>query len=348
MSDDNLTTEAPEQDTVTQAPATPDTPEAPSTTETSAPEPTGSLSQPDTSSPEPVKPDPTAAARQQGVGAPAPQAAAKPQPPVDWQARYKEVQSYNDRRFSQMKSEMEQLRQFKAEQEKKAQEQNIRPWSPRHPLHSKFQGVLSKAQYIQQSLRNIDPNLPPEAQQAAKQAIMSQMTPEEQGIMQQYQQESQQFQRDFFSDPQQAIAPLVQPLIQQAIQQYVEGVQAKQSVAKDFEDPTLKPLIERYGEEIQTMLNDGLPYDYAMHQTRMYAENQALRAELDGLRKRAGQGEAQQRLVRQQATISADPRVSEKPDAYKMARAEAAKLGIAPDHPRFMKILADIEAKVGR
>lgn len=347
MTEDSITTEAPEQDTVEQTPDLPDTSAQPSDTGAPATEPNGPLSQPDTSSPDPVKPDPTAAARQQGVGAPGPQAAA-PQKPVDWQARYKEVQSYNDRRFTQMKSEMEQLRQFKAEQERKAQEANIRPWSPRHPLHSKFQGVLSKAQYIQQSLRSIDPNLPPEAQQAAKQAIMSQMTPEEQGIMQQYQQESQQFQRDFFSDPQNAIAPLVQPLIQQAIQQYVESVQAKQSVAKDFEDPALKPLLEQHGEEIQTMLNDGVPYDYAMHQAKMFGEVQRLRAELDGLRKRAGQGEAQQRLVRQQATISADPRVSDTPDVYKLARAEAAKQGIDTANPKFMQILADVQAKVGR
>jgi hypothetical protein len=348
MPDD--TTNPEPDETLTQDQAPPDT-AASSTDPGSATEPAdGSLSQPDTSpqQPNPQQPDPRAALNTTG-GQPRQQ----PQQPVDWQARYREVQSYNDRRFTKMKQDMDQrerelteLRQFRQQSEQQAQQANIRPWSPRHPLHGKFQQVLSKAQMVNQALRQIDPNLPPEAQDAAKRAIVAQMTPEEQGVMQQYQQESQQFQRDFFADPQGAIAPLVEPLIAQAIQQYVSGKQAERDVESHFTDPRMKPVLDQYGDEIAQRLESGSKYDDAMELAWQKAENARMAAELDGLRKRAGMGAAQQQLVRQQNAVTSDPRVSDKPDVYRMAVKEAAKQGIPTDHPRFMKILDQINARL--
>jgi hypothetical protein len=275
------------------------------------------------------------------------------QPPADdlaaryktMEERYRNLQSHRDREIGKYRKQVSELETFKRQQEEAAQRQNLRPWQAKHPLHQQFQGVVQKANHIRQALANLPGNLPPEAQEAARNAIMAQMSPEEQGLMQSYQQEMQSFQREFFSDPAGSLQSIVGPLVQQGIQAYLSEQQARQQVARDFEDPALKPIIEKHGDEVQKMLEDGVPYQYATHTAKLYAEYQRMATELDGLRKSAGMATAQQQALKGRAAITPDVATAPKVDTYKLATQEAKKRGISTDSAQFFRLLADIESK---
>lgn len=295
-----------------------------------------------------------AAPPQQGAAASPIKAASPEAKPANdnWQQRYSSLQSETDKRLNQMslkmqqkEQEFEQLRQFRQKQEEQANRLNLKPWSKQHPENAKFQGVLNRARIVDQQLRSVPENLPPEQKQALQQAIMSAMSPEDHQQYKQYREESFNFQNEFFSDPMGTLAPMLTSLIQEKMQVAQEQAQADMRVSQDFESPELKPLIQANAPEMQQALKDGVPYDYAVHMLRMKGQLEKLQGEMGRLNKDAVMGREQQRLAKGNATITRDPAPSKAVDVYELARKEAAKKGMRSDDPRFMKLVADIEAR---
>lgn len=267
------------------------------------------------------------------------------QPKDDWQKRYSDLQSHTDRTINQWRQRMDQqsqqmaeLAKWKQEQEQRAKAASLKPWSKAHPEHAKFGGILERARAVQQQLQAIPANLPPEHQQAMKQAIMSALSPEEQQQITEYRDSLQNFQREFFTDPQGTLMPMVEQLAEQKVQQVIQRMEAQQSVQRDFADPKIQPMIQQYGQDFAKALQDGVPYEYAKHMMGMYARMQELEGSVKQMSGKAAQADEQRRLAKGEASITRDPRTPAQ-DPYELAKAEASKRGISTGSKQFFDLL---------
>lgn len=280
------------------------------------------------------------------------------QPQRDWskegptlEKRLRDQQSYFDRQIAQWKQQMSQtqekasqLEKWKSEQDERAKAASLKPWSKAHPEHGKFNSLLERAKVINAQLQRIPANLPPEQQEAMKQAIISAMSPEEQQQINEYRDNLNNFQRDFFTDPHGTLLPMVEQLAEQKVQQFMQKMEAQQSVQQDFQDPQLAPLIKEHGQDFARALQEmpSRPYDYAKQMMLLYAENQRLKAQSSKVDAKAEMAKEQQRLTKGEASITRDPRPANT-DPYTLAIAEARRKGIDPSTPRFAQLLAKYE-----
>jgi hypothetical protein len=280
---------------------------------------------------------------------PNPVAASKPaeQTPAEnpWEKRYRDLMSYTDRRTNEWKQRMEQqgqqmaeLQKFKQEQEQRAKAASLKPWSKAHPEYAKFGGLLERAKVVDQQMRRIPANLPPEQQEAMKQAIVGALSPDEQMQIQEYRESLQNFQKDFFTDPHGTLMPMVEQLAERKVQEALTQINIKQEIDRDFESPELKPLIQKYSQDFEKALSDGVPYSYATHMMKMHAQMEEMQNQIKGLSGKASQAEEQRRLAKGEAAITRDPRTPPK-DPYDLAKAEAQKRGISTSSKQFMDIL---------
>ena len=265
--------------------------------------------------------------------------------------RLRDQQSYFDRQISQWKQQMSQtqekasqLEKWKQEQDERAKAASLKPWSKAHPENSKFNGLLERAKVINSQLQRIPANLPPEQQEAMKQAIISAMSPEEQQQVNEYRDSINNFQRDWFTDPHGTLMPMVMPMVEQTVQKFMQKMEAQQSVQSDFADPQLAPLIKEHGQDFARALQEmpSRPYDYAKQMMLLYAENQRLKANSSKVDAKAEMAKEQQRLTKGEAAITRDPRAAHT-DPYTLAMAEAKRKGIDPSTPRFAQLLAKYE-----
>lgn len=280
------------------------------------------------------------------------------QPQRDWskegptlEKRLRDQQSYFDRQIAQWKQQMSQtqekasqLEKWKSEQDERAKAASLKPWSKAHPEHGKFNSLLERAKVINAQLQRIPANLPPEQQEAMKQAIISAMSPEEQQQINEYRDNLNNFQRDFFTDPHGTLLPMVEQLAEQKVQQFMQKMEAQQSVQQDFQDPQLAPLIKEHGQDFARALQEmpSRPYDYAKQMMLLYAENQRLKAQSSKVDAKAEMAKEQQRLTKGESAITRDPRPANT-DPYTLAIAEARRKGIDPSTPRFAQLLAKYE-----
>jgi hypothetical protein len=269
----------------------------------------------------------------------------QPEPKVDWEKRYRDLMSHTDKqvntwqsRMQQQSQQMAEIQKWKAEQEQRAKSAALKPWSKAHPENSKFNGLLERAKVVQQQLGRIPGTLPPEQQQAMRDAIVSALSPEEQTQITEYRENLQNFQRDFFTDPQGTLLPMVEQLAEQKVQQVLQKIEAQQSVQRDFADPSIAPMVQKYGSEFSKALQDGVPYEYAKHMMGMFARMQELEAQAKGMAGKAAQADEQRRLAKGEASITRDPRTTAQ-DPYDLAKAEAIKKGISTGSKQFIDLL---------
>jgi len=265
--------------------------------------------------------------------------------PTDWEKRYRDQQSYMDKQINQwqqrmaaQQSQMESLAKWKQEQEARAKQASLKPWSKAHPENNKFTGLLERAKVVEQQLRRIPANLPPEQQEAMKQAIIGALTPEEQQQIGDYRDSLANFQREFFTDPHGTILPMVEQLAERKVQEVMQRMEAQQSVQRDFSDPQMAPMVDKYKQDLAKALQDGVPYEYSMHMLKMHAELENLRGQLKATTGKAAQADEQRRLAKGEAAITRDPRTPAQ-DPYELAKAEAAKRGISTGDKRFIDLL---------
>ena len=270
----------------------------------------------------------------------------QPEQKVDWEKRYRDQQSHMDRQINHWRSRMEEqskqtaeLSKWRQEQEQRTQAANLKPWSKAHPEHPKFNSVLERARAVETQLRSIPSNMPPEQQEATRQAIMSALNPDEQRQIQEYRETSQNFQREWFTDPQGTLMPMVQPMVQQMLQQEFKKMEAQQTIQRDFADPQLSPLIQQYKDDYAKALQDGVPYEYTNHMLKQHAEINQLRDQLKSLTGKAAQADEQRRLAKGEASITRDPRTPTI-DPYTLAKKEARDSGIPLDSPQFARLVA--------
>lgn len=348
MSADSMNPDDTDLDTGSQAPATQDTPQdsAPETSQDSQPQAPvegtpASAAQPDRSS---ANPETT----QQQPQATAPQ----PTQDVDWQGRYKHLQSHADRQLAEYRQRLaaaeREAVEHRARQEQAEKNKAIPRWRKAHPEHQKFSSVLERARTVQKQMQAIDPSLPPEQQQKLRETIASALTPDEQQEIAEYQTSVQEFNRNWMSDPEGTLREMVAPLMQQEIARVRQDAIAEASVKRDFADPELKPIIEEHAAELRKMLEDGVPYKYAIHTLKLHHAYSALAAGQRATTTVASTA-AEQTRQRQPAaarTSRPDPQPRASGDSqYQLAVKEAKQLGIPTDDHRFVKILAKYEQR---
>lgn len=311
----------------------------------------GSLTQPDSDA-QKQQQDRNPLSQQAPTNSPPP--GQKPAVEPDWQRQYKHLQSNTDKQLSAMRKqqeesarELQEHRQFREQQRQQAEQAKLKPWSRQHPENQKFGSLLERAKVVRQQLAAIPGNLPPEERQAREENILSALTADDQKSLVEYREAQESFTRDFFQDPRGTLMPMISEIARQEYETVRVREDAQRQVAQDFNDPALKPLVEEHAAELRTALADGMPYDYAVHMLKLFAENKRLAAGQSQLGKEAMMGREQVRLAQGKASVRRDPAASSEPDIYQLAKREAAKSRIPLDSPKFMQLLARLEKQAG-
>jgi hypothetical protein len=263
---------------------------------------------------------------------------------VDWQKRYRDQQSWHDKRFTQTQTELQKVQQQLQEQVQWRQEQErkatLQPWNPQHPEGAKFSGLLERAKAMHRQLEATK-SMAPELQQAAQQAIMAGATTEEHEALGKFREAGQQFQQEFFMSQGQNLAPMITQITQQAMAQQQAQFAGRQQVNKDFNDPTIKTLLDNptYKTYLHQQLQQGLPYAASMEMLKLKAANDIMYSRLTGSQRSQVAAQEQARLAKGRAATTVQPDSAAAPvDPYAMAKKEAAAKGIATDSPQFFKI----------
>lgn len=276
-------------------------------------------------------------------------------PPVDWQSRYRELQSYADRRSAQytqhreeLQRKVQELEAFKAQQEKQAA---AKRWQPAHPEHAKFKGLLTSAKTVYRQLQDLDrapipQGVSPEQHaqniEFAKQRITAGISAEEQQVLAEYQTEMNDWQNKLFTEPEEAIGPIAERIARQVFTQLQQQQQDKMQVQEDFSQPHLKPILEnpKYASFLNERLQAGVPYEHAMETLKLRAAVDMMAARLSGADRMATHAQEQTRLAQGRAarTTTADPAPAPV-DPYAAALKEAKAKGILPGTPAFNRLI---------
>jgi hypothetical protein len=263
------------------------------------------------------------------------------QPQVDWQDRYKNLQSYHDRRFQQAQSQQQKLQEELQQLRQQQEQASLKPWSKQHPENAQFRGLLERSKAIHRQIQAAD-KLPPEQRQQTLEAIMAGVSPEEQQSLAQYRESMQSFQNDFFASPEETLLPLIQRGVQSAMQQVQEQMQAKQTIDRDFSAPHLQPILKdpQYASYLNDRLARGVPYEDAMEMLKLRAATDMMYRKLNGAERQSMHAQEQNRLVKGRAasTIQADPAAAPA-DPYALARKEAERQGIQPGTAAFNRLI---------
>lgn len=290
--------------------------------------------------------------------------------------RYRDQQSYHDRERAAQQQRYaaieRQVQQLQSQARTAEQAKTLPRWDARHPQTQEFSNLLNRAETVRQQLANVQVPPAPEGMapehaqawresftKAARQSIVSALSPDEHKELESYNRSVQDFQRNLQVNPQQALAPVVQPMIQQEIQRYVRDEMAKQQVDQDWDDPKLGPHLRRFQPQIAKAMEEmgRDPYKYAKHYTQVYAgyeeaiaEVERLRGELESKQAKVDTAESVTRLARGKASITRDltQAASGPKNIFGEAKALAAKEGQGTATPRFRQLVRELQAKYGR
>lgn len=291
-----------------------------------------------------------------------PPVSAPAEPQVDWADRYKNLQSYADRRnqgYTKHVSEMQtRLQEMEQKSKQWEQSQQAKPWQRAHPDHGKFGHTLTAAKTIHKQLQALDqsvaqPGMDPQqhAQQVmfAKQQIMAGMSPQDQQALGEYRENMQEWQNKLFTDPEEAIGPIAAQVAQQVYAQIAAKQAGQQAVDRDFNAPHLQPILQdpKYAGYLQDRLNRGVPYDDAMEMLKLRAIADLASAKFKDSNRLATHAQEQVRLAQRRAstTTTSDPQTSA-PDPYKLAMRAAKEQGYAPGSSEFNRLYDQFASRV--
>lgn len=259
------------------------------------------------------------------------------------------------------RSQMAELQKFREEQMQKVEQQKLDRWDYRHPEHNKFNNLLERASLIRQQISRVrapdsitDPAHREAFEANAKDAILSAISPEEREELERYQTSLQTHQREFYTNPVGALSKHVVPMIRQEIQAMFQEQQQRAEVQRDLEDPALKPLIERFGPEIEKAMAAGTPYDQAIHYTKVYgayesvaAENARLKQQLQSMGVKVKAADHQHQLDKGKAAITKDVSVrNTAADPYLQAKKWARENGVDTMSAAFHQKHREYEARL--
>lgn len=257
-----------------------------------------------------------------------------------------------------MQSQMMELQQFREETMRKAEQAKLKRWDHQHPDQRKFSDLLSRRERArQQAVRGRGIEMPegltPDQQRAIRKqiddVIAGDFTPEEQAELGEFDQFQRESLHGLTTNMPATIGRIVQPMIRQQFQAMMHEMRLEREVHRDMQDPTLKPLIDRFGDDMAKAMEQGTPYDQALHYTKVYgayeqalAENARLKQQLEAASGKVSEATVQQELAKGKASITRDVKTPPR-NSFLEARKWARENGHDTDSDAFRAKLRQLE-----
>jgi hypothetical protein len=267
------------------------------------------------------------------------------QPQVNWEKRYSDLR----RREQQLATQLKQyeatykgvdpsvVRSFQ-EREATAQKEHLPPWHRQSPRNPAFIKALDKIQIYQTQLQKAQS---PEQRQAVAQQWEGILTDAELKDYEQWHEHQRQDRLAMSADPASYFEERIAQIIDKRLQQQTTYSRAEQEVGGWFQEPANQPIIDRFGAQMQEMLQGGVPWQFVQ-------QHVALMAKLDGVQGRVGEAEKAKtsaderiRLIKSQASVSREPNTTRKVDPLVVAK----ERGIQPGTDAYWDLLTDLKSE---
>ena len=264
----------------------------------------------------------------QGQPAAAPQENAAP--PVDWEKRFKDLETYTQR-VARERTELRNYRQQWGDldpqtvrqqlqaQQAEADKHKLKAWHPGHPESDRTMQRLHRAESYKAS-RDALLSDPAIAQMDEKsQARLLQNLAAQQGVQQddlkllnEFEQTTREERRQYDRDPRGYIGQIVREeatrIAQQQVQEYDQYRNMSMATEQWMQDPQRAELLTKHREAVLWAMDDKTPRrEVGVTIAALAAEVQALKAKLGADRETVETAAAQKAAVTQRATVRRDP-----------------------------------------
>lgn len=264
--------------------------------------------------------------------------------------------------IERMRQQTTELQQFREESMRKEQQAKAKRWDQGHPETRKFDDLLSRRERARGQMQRgrgitIPDGLPPDQQRALRtqidDLIAGDFTDDEQRELADFDKFQQESIRGLTTNMPATIGKIVGPMIRQGVQQFMQEMNLQREVSRDMEDPELKPLLDRFDDDFQQALRSGVPYDQAVHYTKVYGQYEQalariaqLEQQIGGMNGKVSAATVQQELAKGKASITRDV-VAPKTNPFLEARKWARDNGVDTDSDAFRKKVREIEQRPG-
>lgn len=261
--------------------------------------------------------------------------------------------------MERMRAQTVELQQFREETKRREEQAKAKRWQPEHPEQRKFESLVERrdravAQRNRALRMQFPDGVPPEHARAIRQqmdeVIAGDFTEQEQAELREFDQHTKEQAYTLATNPKKAILDIALPEMRREIQNAFQTIRMQQDVHRDLHDPALKPLFDRFGDDMAKAMEQGVPYDQAIHYTRVYgeyetalAENARLKQQLESLTGKVSAATVQQDLAKGKAAIVRDINTPKR-SAFLEAKKWARENNIDTDSDAFRRKVRELES----
>lgn len=281
----------------------------------------------------------------------------KPEPEVDWKARYSGLQrKYNEEIGNQkhtakeLESKLAALEKQITDQRQSSEAQSLPAYDPRSPKNPQFQQTYQNYQTFRRQYSSVKPEL----REAVAEAWSSTLTPEDAEQCAQFEahlsQQNQRFHADPIGTMREQLRGELSTMLDERDQRHTLQSHYGQIVSEH------KETIEKHGEEIYKLVDSGYDLEQVVKNYKLQDDLEALRSTLADSEKAKAQAEERKRLARGEVsdatnrdTVPANQVGKTADEIYAEAKAVAKKRGVDPISQQrvFIQILNEVESKYG-
>jgi hypothetical protein len=286
--------------------------------------------------------------------------AARPAPQHDPMQELEALRRSNSeqgRRYKAMETEMAQLRQFREEQTKAAEQAKLKPYQAQHPQHQQSMQRIALAEAFEAATEGMD------QQQRVATAQRMGITNDDLKLKNEWKSHREQVSQQMATDPDAFISQRAEQIAEQKFndlfQRKIQEHQIRSQVHEHLNDPVVAQFRQQNPQDFKEALQafDGNTEALA-NQVHMLNNLQKVQAEKDALAKRIEELEAQsgmvteqQRLLKGRATITREPAGAQPisdPLAAARAWAKANNVPASITNHKFFAKLQELKAQNGK
>lgn len=290
------------------------------------------------------------------------QPSAPPDPQMAELMALRRTTSEQGRRFQQMHQEVQQLRQFREEQVKKAEAANVKPYMSTHPDHTATMARVQRADSFDAALSALPPEVQSNPQVRAAMAQKMGVTNEDLALRNEWKAHKETVSQQMAADPDAFIQKRAEQIAEQKFNELFERRTQEQRIQQEIhthlQDPVAQKYLQEHPQEFRQAIQDmGGRTDYAVHMAQMHEANQRLLARVAELERNvqekegvAGMAEEQQRLLKSRATHTREVAPQIVLDPLKAARKWAKENDVPPsmNHPKFAAKVSELYQQRGK
>lgn len=261
--------------------------------------------------------------------------------------------------MERLRAQTVELQQFREETKRREEQAKAKRWQPEHPEQGKFESLVerrdrARAQRARALQMEFPDGIPPEHARALRkqmdEVIAGDFTEQEQAELREFDQHQKETAYRMATNPQKAVLDIALPAVRKEIQGIFQEMRMQQEVQRDLQDPALKPLFDRFGDDMAKAMESGVPYEQAVHYTRVYGEyetalheNARLKQQLEALTGKVSAATVQQDLAKGKAAIVRDINVPKR-SAFLEAKKWARENQIDTDSDAFRRKVRELES----